>query len=727
MESTRRKFLIDSSRAGLGVFVCSSLPGLSFLEPSKSNLVAKIVEDKGVSKISINGKIFESLSFRSFRPEERNISEFYGAGIRLMSVLHTGLDCTLDVPYSPFGESWKGPGQYDFSVIDKQMDLFIKHAPDAYFNIMLQLDTRDWYVKSNECNSNSYWNLVEMVGHQPWREDTARFLQDMLRYFEKKYGDKVFAYSLFCGASTEWYTNSQGNGRPEAMIRYHPLKEAAYRKFTGDPSLKLLPLDTLHKTTNGVFRDPVADATALKYWHFHHEIIGDGILYFLKKSQEVLHHKKLLGVYYGYLTQLDNKRLLEEGHLGYEKVWSSPDIDMIFAPAKYGKPRDFEGESGFLLTLDSLKLHKKLLFQEIDHTTYIAPQTVENGRRIPGSNTKLKDEFQTVHVLRREFVLTRVKNASLWWFDFFGGYFYAKPLMNEIEKMISMQQEHLRHLHLESIAEIAVFGDVKSMYYTQAFSSLATDLLVTPPDELARIGAPYDIYNFSDIDHPDLPLERYKLIIILNAFEIAHAKKEFIKAKMQTGGRTVLWMYAPGYIQDKKFSLESISSTTGFAIKRREAADSRVQVTAQNLSSQFPTDITFDFTRPIKPLFELAEANAEILGTYVSDGKAAFARKKFSGYTSVYCAVGGVPAKVLREIARTAGVHIFYEGSDPVYINNRLIGIHMQTDVTHRLTLKTRKNYKLQELFDGGTINVKNGECVLPHRAGYTKLYLLNS
>ena len=174
--------------------------------------------------------------------------------------------------------------------------MFEANAPGAYYNLALQLDTRDWYLAAHPECSNSYWNLVETAGHEPWRADTAASLQAFLRQIEARYGDRVFAYSLLCGSSTEWYTNSQGRGRPEAQIREHPIKTAAFRKFTGDPTATMPPLDVLQRTSHGVFRDPVADAAALRYWRFHHEIIGDAILYFAGKAQEVLQHRKLLGL-----------------------------------------------------------------------------------------------------------------------------------------------------------------------------------------------------------------------------------------------------------------------------------------------------------------------------------------------------------------------------------------------------------------------------------------------
>ena len=123
------------------------------------------------------------------------------------------------------------------------------------------------------------------------------------------------------------------------------------------------------------------------------------------------------------------ERLLHEGHLGYERVWSCPEIDMIYAPAKYGTPRSFEGASGYLLTVDSLDLRGKLVFHEVDHTTHIARDTVENGRKIPGGNTKLPDAFASRQVLRREFALTRVKRTALWWFDFLGGNYASAEMM----------------------------------------------------------------------------------------------------------------------------------------------------------------------------------------------------------------------------------------------------------------------------------------------------------
>ena len=131
---------------------------------------AKVVNHNGTLKIEINGKCYNPLSFKSFRPNPQNISEFYNAGVRLFSVLSSGVTSALGVPYSLYGESWIGDDDYDFSAIDRQMDMFIQNAPDAYFAPMLQLDTRNWYLKEHPEVPNSFTNLSQIACDEAWKK-----------------------------------------------------------------------------------------------------------------------------------------------------------------------------------------------------------------------------------------------------------------------------------------------------------------------------------------------------------------------------------------------------------------------------------------------------------------------------------------------------------------------------------------------------------------------------
>jgi hypothetical protein len=85
----------------------------------------KLKKINGMTVITIDGEPHVPLSFKSFRPTKRNISDFYKAGIRLFNILTSGVTSAIGVPYSLYGESWIDDDVYDFEPVDRQIDLFI--------------------------------------------------------------------------------------------------------------------------------------------------------------------------------------------------------------------------------------------------------------------------------------------------------------------------------------------------------------------------------------------------------------------------------------------------------------------------------------------------------------------------------------------------------------------------------------------------------------------------
>jgi hypothetical protein len=327
--------------------------------------------------------------------------------------------------------------------------------------------------------------------------------------------------------------------------------------------------------------------------------------------------------------------------------------------------------------------------------------------------------------LRREFALTRAKRTGMWWFDFFGGYYYADPLMNEVANMVRVK-DRLQQIPMQSVSQVAVFGDGPSMYFASATSSLSESLLLAAPVALRRIGAPFDVFSLADLDNPRLPLERYKLVIFLNTFAVSESKRAFIEKKVKAQGRTILWLYAPGYIEENGFSLEAMHSLTDINLAHYDGPDSKIKLKKEDVLSKLSNEIEFGFTKEVSPLFHIDDPEVKVLGYYASGGQAAVGYKKMPDFTSFYCATGNVPTALFREIARAAGVHIYYEGNDPIYVNSRLIGIHLQADSRSMLTLPGNMETTLEELFDGGELTVTDGRCDIPRETGVMKLYLVN-
>ena len=260
----------------------------------------KLTRDNGVLKVDIDGKLYNPLSFKSFRPNPKNVSEFYKAGVRLFSVLTSGITSALGVPYSLYGESWVGDGKYDFSAIDKQMDMFIENAPDAYFAPMIQLDTRDWYLKEHPEVPNSFTHLSQIACDETWKRAAAEYLKAAICHIEEKYGDRVYGYFMLCGTTTEWFSDHDYEAP-------HPIKNEGYKRWRNDPNANLPERELLDKTGE-VFLGKDEDEIYLAR-RFHNELISNLVLYFAEEAQSVIKKNKLLGVYYGYLFELGGKRL----------------------------------------------------------------------------------------------------------------------------------------------------------------------------------------------------------------------------------------------------------------------------------------------------------------------------------------------------------------------------------------------------------------------------------
>ncbi len=650
-------------------------------------MTSRLTRVNGVLKIDIDGQIYEPLSFKSFRPTAKNISDFCKAGVKLFSILSTGLYSILGVPYSLYGESWVGNGQYDFDAIDRQIELFRENAPGCYFALMIQLDTRPWWLDSHENFPNSFTHLSQMASNTEWREAAAAYLQAVLTHVEEKYGDCVYGYFLMCGTTTEWFSDRDYEAS-------HPFKEAYYKAWTGDPEAVIPSMDELNLPDSVSFSD---NLNVKRYREAHAEQTADTILYFTKKTQEILRHRKLVGLYFGYLFELYGERLWNAGHLAYEKVFFSDDIDMISSPSAYGY-RKLDSTSAFMLTYKTLDLHDKLYYLEFDHITHLAPSHIE-GFLIPGGGDKCKNQTETLNLMQRDFMLCAVNGAALWWFDMFEGWFYSDEMMDSIRDMITLAKR-LTELPQESAAEIAVIASGKSLYGVSKNSHLNDLLLGHQRNGLARMGAPYDIYTAGDL--AALDIDRYKLFLFLDAIE-TDAAEDAAVARLKQAGKTLLWLYAPSYLNENG-GPERMCAVTGMTIEERAERPAKAEG-----ASLLPA-----------PYFCVNDANAVPLANY-GDGTTAIAYKVMDGWTSVYSAVGNLSGTLLRTIARLAGVHIYSDRDDcPVYVNNRMIGVYAFGDAD----ILMKQDGVYEDLFTGKRYEAVNGKLHIPSGELASKLLL---
>jgi len=270
--------------------------------------------------IEVNGELISPVAMRSFRPQPYNISQFSRMGVRLFQMIVSGKKNALGDMYSLYGGVWTGENEYDFTGFDKQMEMFIKFAPDGYFLVMIQLDTPDWYVEKNKKAYDSFKNLGIAAVDEKWKKEAADYLKSFITYAEEKYGDRIFGYSYSCGLCTEWFMNDKGLATEE--------KEKAYKKYLNDENARIPVFGGDEYLDECDLRTPCSNEK--KYMDFCCKLSAELVCYFAKQAQSILNHKKLVGVFYGYIDQGTSIKQNLWFTNFYETVWKSSDIDMLF-------------------------------------------------------------------------------------------------------------------------------------------------------------------------------------------------------------------------------------------------------------------------------------------------------------------------------------------------------------------------------------------------------------
>ena len=646
-------------------------------------MLARIIKQNGNRVFEIDGKTYLPAAFRSFRPTPANVSLFYRNGIRLFQMQCSGRNSTLGLPYSNYGAAWVGDHRYDFSALDRQMEMFMKFAPEGYFMLMVQLDMPDWWRKENNCPWDSYLQIGEALLEEKWISDACDYLQAFLRYAEETYGDRVFAYSFSAGCATEWFDQWYYDSISDR-------KAADYREKTGDPDAPVPTIADIRSTDFPSLRQD--DNAVYRYQKYCADLIPDLILLFARCAQEVLNHRKIVGLFFGY-SDLPLHWQNQTATNGYEKVWASPDIDMLFSPAAY-QTRKLDQVSSYQYLVDSISVHDKLYLHEIDHRTYLAQYPMDNFGMM---YTDYKNEEETITVLRRELCAAAVKDGALWWFDFMGGYYASPGLEAELRTEMDVLQKLYAMPH-KSVSEIAVFADPMSFLRMHDETRMPQDCVFHNRDSLHNCGAPYDYFNLKDLTSIDLT--QYKMFVFLNAVEMTDEVKETIRTKL--ADKTKVWLYAPNYAAG---GMDEVCS-----IRLRE-------INLPEGKVQYGSDC-FGFTDPASPMFAVDDAEADILASY-TDGTPACARKG----TDVYIPVGNVPSALWRELARTAGVHIYCDTPGALYADSRFVARQTvwETDITVRMPF----DCTVEELFSGKTYRTVNKELRYREENGAVRLFLI--
>ena len=484
------------------------------------------------------------VTYRSFNKELERTGQFAAMGITNRCFFAANTINALCNPYCEYPLIWKGFKKYDWSALDAQAEDLVKASPNARFMVMIDLNTPYW--ATHKFHLDSFTDITHAGVMPEWRNRTREWMLDFIAYAEKKWGDRIGAYILSGGCTSEWYERDRGRTSYAKNKGWRGWCKARNLSYGEEP-----PSPTVlgRAAFENLVYDPATEPEKIAYWKFHNSITANAILYFASAARKAIPKTKEIGVFFGYYFVTSQTSF---AHLDYERVYASPDIDFFIAPGNYSD-RAIGGGSGSQLVHGTALRYGKRFQHEIDFGSHDQKQWAK------GLWKTLEDDLAGN---TREAAFAMAFNANYWWFDMWGQ-FYRNPKVRERIAALKKVQDDLRPA--PSVAEILIVCDPESLYNVNEKCPLERAFGRHLRDKLARIAAPHDIYSFNDL--PVLDMNRYKLVCLNSTLLITPERAKFLREKVCTGGRTVLWCYAPGVTDGKTLDAARVKGWAGVPFK----------------------------------------------------------------------------------------------------------------------------------------------------------------
>ncbi|MBU4460344.1 MAG: hypothetical protein KJ579_07240, partial [Verrucomicrobia bacterium] len=502
-----------------------------------------------------------AFAYRSFWPEFGAMAQFRDAGVGTVCIFAANTDNSLGQPYSKYPPVWRWFGTYDFASLDKQYDDVLAVNSNATFICMVDLNSPPWLdhqlaLQGHSGESDSFTMLSGACANPAWRKATGEYLEAVVRHMEARYGDRVKAYLLAGGQTDEWMDYSRGvAGRA---------KTQAWKTWLAAHGRAEQPVPALERLDRAAFEnflhDPATERDALDYAQFTGDVIVDTVLGFAAKTRALVPKQRQIGMFFGYILELTRSRLVWGGHLEYERLYASPDIDFFISPGTYSD-RPMGGGSGFMVPNGTRVLNGKGFLHEIDHRTPTynvkLNEFVSIGWMVPW-----KDQAETDAGLKREFALAIVNGTSLWCFDMWGGVFQTPETMRVVAQGKKLWDRYGAQ-PLKSRAEVALVVDPQSARLVNDQNPLVKEIYQGTRNKLNRLGAPFEVFSFNDLARVDL--RPYKLLVFPGLFEVTPEKAALLASRVLRDDRTAVFVHAPAISDGRSLDTARVKDLTGVA------------------------------------------------------------------------------------------------------------------------------------------------------------------
>jgi len=652
--------------------------------------------------------------------------------IPVYSTLHNILD---DEPYAP---------------LDKVISNIIKLDPEALILPRFFLHPPWWWLKENPGEMMLFSDGKSeriSIASQKWKSYVKRSLESFVRHCEESFGNHIIGYHPALLTTDEFfYDRAWDNvfygfeeplrkGFIKWLIRKYDniqnLNASWQNKQTGFDNIILPTTEQRKNHDDGFFRDPVKDKFIIDFFEYKNALVADTIKFFAKIIKKETNRNKIFVSFYGYTFELSAipNGLQSSGHLKLKEILASPDIDAICSPISYFNRRA-GGLGAFMAPVDSIRKAGKLWINEDDTRTHLC--------KYPGQEPYgvLKTLPDSLNVHKRNFARILPRRMGTWYMDLLNrGWLDSIEIWEQIENLKNIYKNELKSKP-SFIPEAAVIIDERSPLFLACNNKLTWPLYYGFRSQFYRMGSSFNLYLLSDVLNGKVKLP--KVNIFLGTWYIERDERKKLISILK--GKTAIWFYGAGYLDETGKSKKNMSELTGFSFeeynnkipeikfleneswnnKLKDTCFSPVVDGAFNEKNIFQT-VKQNIKENYKKIWAVKEnENVTPLATF-DDGSIALAVTNNPGYTSIYSGIVGLPAQFLRNVNKKAGVHLYIESNEVMESDNRFLTVSAYDKKVEEIHLKN--NEYLKNIFDDSELTPVNNIVKDTFEQGETKIY----
>lgn len=632
---------------------------------------------------------------------------------------------------------WPRPGEEpNFVATDRNIEEVIAADPQAMLLPRFGVGPPGWWLEAHPDDVLRYDDGTQgsvCVASEAWRTEMLEHIRRFVAHCEEKYGNHMLGYHPCEQHTGEWFYprtwEARHCGFGPAMQRgftawvkqkYGPVE--ALRTAWANPAADFenIAIPTVEERNNaglGLFRDPAKEQRLVDFHEYQQVAMVEPLELLATAIKEASNRTKLTVFFYGYYFEISGLPLGPQtsGHLAMARLLECPYVDIVCSPISYGD-RGLGGIGAFMVPVDSVRAHGKLWLNEDDTRTFLTEADAGYGR------VDTLQQSQWVH--QRNFGHLLPRRLACWYMDLGGtGWMADKGLWDNVASLRGIYDEQLTQPAAWE-PEVAVIIDETGPFHLACNGAIMGPLASQFRQQWYRIGAPTGIYLLSDLVAGRVPPAR--VYLFLSCFSLDSEQRKAVT--QQTQGKTSVWFYGSGYLNEGGASADAMSELIGMKLVEAAGLSSGTVTIEQGDHAGLNAGVEgvqFGTQKPLTPTWAVEEAPDVNVIARFEGGRPAVAAVERDGSRSVYVGTVTAPAAFLRNILKTSGVQVWLDSDDLLLTDGQFLTINA-SQAGHKV-IRFPGPRKVTSLPDKQTILDRAEQLEVDLAQGETRMYGLEA